>query len=553
MASFFLWSQFFLIDIPLKEEMAMKRITLFVLLSIMGCDEEQQVGTQVPVSPRSEQRETEQRPVDGEGKTAEDTNPTVSTTREPSNNVDVDSGVTDVVLDTVNNSAIKLTAADCVDPDLNEVKAGVQLMLCDGTLATGTLALPDLTNLIAGNIRAGVMINDVSGTLVEENHGACSGNNQTGCVTNATYRSADLSNLLAQNIKSGVTIAGVSGSVVEEGHSNCSANAQTGCIATASFKAADLTNLQASNVKATVTIAGVAGSLVVESHSDCSANGETGCVATTTYKAADISNLSAGNLKSGVSIAGVTGNYPSASSPLSGATATADLDLATFNAKIKSASDFEWFDANGNRYVNAGDADLTAANLVKDVSIFGTVGTTEALGTVDPWNIRKGVAVGSVTGMLNTNCRDISEGGPAADKCYGDSFVDASVPGFNCSAGAKYNCIFKDRISGLRWSKQFDAQTYANATNTCSTLNINGVTGWRLPEFTELVVARNNGFTHAFSPSNILLVGTYTGGNLTSSGGTAANTQWAIFMQHTQAYRTGLAADANVYPFFCVK
>jgi len=537
----------------------MKKITLLMLLSIMGCDEEQPAGTQVPVSPRSEQRETEQRPVDGERKTAENTDPAISTAREPVDSVDANSGVTDATPGTVNSSALKLTAENCVDPNLNEVKAGVQLMLCDGTLATGTLAipdpvvLPDLSNLIAGNIRAGVTINGVSGTLVEEGHASCSGNNQTGCVSTTTYRSADLSNLLAQNIKSGVTIAGVSGSVLEEGHSDCSANAQTGCVATASFKAADLTNLQASSIKATVTIAGVTGSLAVEAHSDCSANSEVGCVTTATYKAADLSNLSAGNLKSGVSVAGVTGNYPSATSPLSGATATADLDLATFNAKIKSASDFEWFDAYGNRYVNAGDADLTAANLVKDVSVFGTVGTTEALGTVDSWDIRKGVTVGSVTGTMNVNCRDISEAGPAADKCYGDSFVDVSVPSFPCSAGNKSNCIFKDRISGLQWSKQFDAQTHANATNTCAALNINGVTGWRLPEFTELVVARNNGFTHSFSPSNILLVGTYNGVSLTSSAHPTANTQWGIFMQHTSAYRTGGASDATAYPFFCVK
>lgn len=536
----------------------MKRITLFVLLSIMGCDEEQQVGTQVPVSPRSEQRETEQRPVDGERKTAENTNPTVSTTREPSDNVDGDIGTVDAASDTVNSSALKLTAENCIDPNLNEVKAGVQLMLCDGTVATGTLVvsdpvvLPDLTNLTAGNIRAGVTINGISGTLVEENHGACSGNNQTGCVTSATYRSADLSNLMAQNIKSGVTVAGVSGSLVEEGHSDCSANGQTGCVATASYKSADLTNLQASNIKSTVTIAGVTGSLAVEAHSDCYANGEIGCVATATFKAADISNLSAGNLKSGVSIAGVTGTYPSASSPLSGATATADLDLATFNAKIKSATDFEWFDAYGNRYINAGDADLTATNLVKDVSIFGTVGTTEALGTVDPWDIRKGVSVGSVTGLMNTNCRDVAEAGPAADKCYGDAFEEVTVSPYKCGISPISHCMFKDRISGLTWSRQFDAATYAAATSTCAALNIDGVTGWRLPEFAELVDARNHGMTNITSASKVLL-GTWTGVNWTSSAHTAANSRWGVFMNDLQAYRTGSPLETSSYGFFCVK
>jgi len=568
-------------------QMAVK--TTFLALFLISCDKVPS-DVQIPSQNQTEENDKTETP--------KDSNPG-DTPDQGSSPPGQDGAVSDHI------KAVKLSDTNCIDPQLSELKKGIKIMLCDGSLAEGTFEsplLPDLTSLIPENIKAGVTINGITGTLaavsffndcngngqtgcianstyrsadlsnlsaanvklgvviagvtgsvVSESHSDCSANNQTGCVATTTYRSADLSNLLAQNIKSGVAIAGVSGSVVEEGHSNCSANAQTGCIATASFKAADLTNLQASNIKATVMIAGVTGSLAMEAHSDCSANSEVGCVTTATYKAADLSNLSAGNLKSGVSIAGVTGNYPSATSPLSGATATADLDLATFNAKVKSASDFEWFDAYGNRYVNAGDADLTAANLVKDVSVFGTVGTTEALGTVDSWDIRKGVTVGSVTGTMNPNCRDISEGGPAAEKCYGSSFVDASVAGFPCYAGNKSNCIFKDRITGLRWSKQFDTtQTYANAVNTCSTLNINGVTGWRLPEFTELAVARTNGLTNSLSPSAILM-GTWTGSNWTSSAHMNMDTRWTMFMNELQSYRAGNVLETTSMGFFCVK
>ena len=46
-----------------------------------------------------------------------------------------------------------------------------------------------------------------------------------------------------------------------------------------------------------------------------------------------LTNLSAGNIKSGVTIAGTAGEYPSSTYPLNSASATPDLDTATFNAR----------------------------------------------------------------------------------------------------------------------------------------------------------------------------------------------------------------------------
>ena len=84
-------------------------------------------------------------------------------------------------------------------------------------------------------------------------------------------------------------------------------------------------------------LAGDSGSVA-----DCSSNGEDNCYLNSagSFDAADLSNLSAGNIKSGVTIAGTAGDYPSSSYPLPSASATPDLDNATFNAKNKVIFNF---------------------------------------------------------------------------------------------------------------------------------------------------------------------------------------------------------------------
>lgn len=128
-----------------------------------------------------------------------------------------------IVVIPVEASAYKLTAEDCADPLPEEVKLGTTLMACDGSIITGTLEIPaipdpvvcpeepDLTNLVEGNIKSGVIINEVTGTFTGAVYSNCDDNGQTGCIATATYKSADLSNLDVGNIKSGVSIAGVTG------------------------------------------------------------------------------------------------------------------------------------------------------------------------------------------------------------------------------------------------------------------------------------------------------------------------------------------------------
>jgi hypothetical protein len=77
-----------------------------------------------------------------------------------------------------------------------------------------------------------------------------------------------------------------------------------------------------------------------------------------------------------VVIAGVTGDYPSATYPLPNADGgVADLENTTYEAKIKSATQFEFFDSAGTRYLNSGDADIAEANIKDGEVIFDVTGT----------------------------------------------------------------------------------------------------------------------------------------------------------------------------------
>ena len=60
----------------------------------------------------------------------------------------------------------------------------------------------------------------------------CKENNETACVTTAKYRSFDPANLLAGNIKSGETINNVTGSLNDTNfYEDCDTDGETGCLA----------------------------------------------------------------------------------------------------------------------------------------------------------------------------------------------------------------------------------------------------------------------------------------------------------------------------------
>ncbi len=318
--------------------------------------------------------------------------------------------------------AAKLTDPNCIDPDVAGIPNNQVLTLCDGTIATGTL---DLANLQAKYIKAGVVIGGVLGTA-EVAPGKCNSDGALGCVTSASFPAADRRSVVASDLKAGKTLAGIVGNYAPDfpdaGHVyNDSVNGVVGTLTLpavgdvysgVSFGVAGtgsmgtLTVPAAANVRTANGVFGQNGTAITPTLADCSTDGGIACVTVAAFKAADMTNVVPAKIKSGVTIAGVVGDYPSATNALAGADGTADLVLATFDAKIKAATNFEWFDSSGNRYVNSGDADIVDGNIASTANIFGTQGIVTVPTSPDAWDIRAGQVVNGVTGKLKVACRN---------------------------------------------------------------------------------------------------------------------------------------------------
>jgi hypothetical protein len=298
-------------------------------------------------------------------------------------------------------------------PVVGDVFAGIQYG-AGGTSSTGTLTLASAANVRTSQGAFGRGGNSVTPTLAD-----CASDGATGCVAVTGYKAANMTNVTEATIRSGVTIAGVTGNFPSATHPLSDASATT-----------DLSSLAASTSAGSYEWWSSNGTRYTGTISDAGTINPTTATQTfntsvyRTFTVAGNGNLTAANIKNGTTIFGVTGAYPSSTYPLAGADNTADLDFATFDAKIKSTVDFEWFDAAGNRYTNTGDADIAAGNLKDGISIFGTAGTLiggpyctgdgqtscvtssryKSMDTdstvISVWDIRKGKAAGGLTGEL---------------------------------------------------------------------------------------------------------------------------------------------------------
>lgn len=415
-----------------------------------------------------------------------------------------------------------------------------------GCVVQGPSMAAAVTSGIAAKIVSGYSVAGVSGSAVGESHTDCSGKNQTGCVATATYKTMDLSSassatadltstnfntslsssnsfefwdstgtryqaagdsdLVADKIVSGTNMFGVDGTSTVESHGNCTDKNQSGCVATLTYKTMDLsaasnmTDLTSTNFNTSLS---------------SSNNFEFWDSTGSRYQMAGSSSLSVGNIKNGVSLFGILGDYPSTNYPLPSASATADLDTATFNIKIKSADNFEFWNSAGVRQTGSGDADIQAVNIKNGTDVFGTTGSiaqscsysNQATCTadsacqwsagscsIDPWNIRIGKTISGVSGALKTTCRNRVRSSsynadpiPTSDvqylngtsldwwdtisdvnsysnfptqivsawgnstDCYRSVWQDLTADG-SCDSAAD-NCMIKDKISGVIWSE----------------------------------------------------------------------------------------------------
>jgi hypothetical protein len=114
----------------------------------------------------------------------------------------------EAVAATVEEKTAKLTSEDCIDPDLSWVGTATQLMLCDGTIASGTYT-PDFPD--AGNVLTTDTVNGNSGTYTPPS--TCASDGETGCVTDVSYPAAEVASIDSWDLRVGTSLGGVDGAL----------------------------------------------------------------------------------------------------------------------------------------------------------------------------------------------------------------------------------------------------------------------------------------------------------------------------------------------------
>jgi len=175
-----------------------------------------------------------------------------------------------------------------------------------------------------GKKRKGVLVYREDGTSVP----VCSADKEKSCLTTedfSAFAKVERSKLAPGNVKQGVVIAAVTGTLTSSGPADCAADGEIACVSTSTFAAISTTGLASkivtgssvagvagsyvpdlpdvANVRASDTVGGVAGTLA-----NCSSEGGADCVvsAGTSYRAASTTGLAA-KVISTASVAGETG------------------------------------------------------------------------------------------------------------------------------------------------------------------------------------------------------------------------------------------------------
>ena len=299
-------------------------------------------------------------------------------------------------------------------PSAGKVLSGISYGSSE-TPITGTLSLP-----LASSVRSGSVAYGDPGAALTPSYSPDFPDvaNVLNIDTTDTV-AGTLTIPVATNVRVGNGAYGVGGTGSTPTLADCTSANQSACVATNSYKTMDLSTVSGVGLTSSNFNASLAAAPTFEFWT---ATGARQTVAGDT-------DLSVGNIKSGANIFGKVGDYPSATYKLPSASATLDLDAATFDAKVKSAAAFEYWNSAGTYQTGTGDDEITATNIVSTITIFGTTGSAAAAsctylaqGTceadaacrwntgaceINPWNIRIGTTVGGMAGALRTNCRNI--------------------------------------------------------------------------------------------------------------------------------------------------
>jgi hypothetical protein len=201
-----------------------------------------------------------------------------------------------------------------------EVCAGKKYYGLDGTVRTGTKSCsgPDLRLLKAENIRQGVTVAGVTGTLAAvQPVPLCSATSLVDCRTSPAFPAVVLATVRAQDIRTGASIAGVAGSVVPEAHQPCAVDGAQGCVTVPPFQAVNMASIAPGDIRAGRKIGTVVGSIPPPPPL-CLGNGQSGCALSGPFVSINPSTIPAASIRAGSSIAGVVGTLAEAPAACAG-------------------------------------------------------------------------------------------------------------------------------------------------------------------------------------------------------------------------------------------
>lgn len=189
---------------------------------------------------------------------------------------------------------------------------------------------------------------------------------------------------------------------------------------------------------------------------------------------------------------------------------------------------------------------------------------------ISAWDIRKGKTAGGLAGeivfyqnMANTSIYDRTSGTsavPGVDKYdtlddhndNGGSIPTQNPTGWNQATGANWlrdsvsdtgegggvaldgicngseSCVYKDRLTGLYWSREITSSTWETAITSCEESTSGGYSDWRLPTQKEMMQAYTNGLWNLRAASKLNLTMAYYWSSTTRSYDGYTNAAWVL-------------------------
>lgn len=443
-----------------------------------------------------------------------------------------------------------------------------QLKHCNGDNQTDCLAVVDYPAFNTAKVDYNSMFNTLrvhgrsGANPVPSYTKSCMVNGQIGCRIDGRFISLEAGSLTADVIKKGVTLpqvfisTGSNRGVFPEGLMALSpkqAGYQNLVGGTAKFSEAIRASagttfnywdrlgrpytfvsdgsLKAEAILDGVTIHGVTGKRDPDAKTPCANSGMTNCSITAPYTTVAKTVLNPRNIRNKKKVGVVEGNYPSKGNELPKPNDQApQLIPSQFNWRITSRAPFSYYNSAGVQQVVSGSGNISHDTIRHPEWVFGVEGKAMSpdTGMLQPHNIRHGVVLNGVTGIVRVDCRnqantntaDFKEAPGKVGLDPYDTIADIGYPGQNpfdaqdkyaCTASnwedltnsngvkgcrtAGPNCVFKSNTTGLSWAgfdPNADLRTPFQGVQYCSAGTWLGK-NWQLPAIDELLHAQVSG------------------------------------------------------------